>query len=54
LLIGGKNVGAGGVAAEGENGWVLEKDERVANGASLARGDYLSLDAQAFNVRDAS
>ena len=53
-FVGGEDVGAGGVAAEGENGRMLEQKERVADGAGLARGDDLGLDAQAFGVGDAA
>ena len=53
-LVGGEDVGAGGVAAEGEDRRVLEEEERVADGAGFARGDDLSLDAQAFGVGDAA
>ena len=53
-LVGCEDVGAGGVAAEREDGRVLEEEESVANLLGHARGHDLRLDAQAFDVRDAA
>ena len=53
-VVGGEDVGAGGVAAEGEDGRVLEEEERVADFAGLARGDDALLDGEAFGVGDAA
>jgi len=53
-FVAGEDVGAGGVAAEGEDGWMLEEEERVADGSGFARGYDFGLDAQAFGVGDAA
>ena len=49
-----KNVGAGTVTTECEDGWVFEEEERVAYDARFARGNDLGLDAQALGVGDAA
>jgi hypothetical protein len=53
-FIAGEDVGAGRVAPEGDYGWVFEEDERVADRASLARGDHPGLDGEGFGVGDAT
>ncbi len=53
-FVTGEDVGAGGIAAEGENGWMLEKDERVPDGTGFACRDEFGLDVQAFGVRGAA
>ena len=53
-FVGCEDVGAGAVAAEGENGWVLEEEERVANAVGLARGDDVVHCADAFGVGDSA
>ena len=53
-IVGREDVGASGVAAEGEDGRVLEEEERVADGTCLACCDDLVLNAQAFCVGDAA
>jgi prepilin-type processing-associated H-X9-DG protein len=51
-LVGSEDVGTGGVAAKGQNGWVLKQKECVTYSASFARCDDLGLDAQTFGVGD--
>ncbi len=53
-VVGGEDVGAGGVPAEGKDGGVLEEDERVADEVGFAGGDDFGLDAEAFVVGDAA
>jgi hypothetical protein len=53
-VVGGEDVGAGGVAAEGEDRGVFEEDEGVADEAGFAGGDDFGLDAEAFEVGDAA
>ena len=54
LVVRGEDVGAGGVAAEGEDGWVLKEDEGVADEAGFSGGDNLGLQAETFGVGDAA
>lgn len=49
-----EDIGAGGVAAEGKDGGMLQQDERVSDALCLARGDDLVHDADAFCVGDAA
>ena len=53
-LIGCEDVGAGGVATEGEDGRVLEEEQGVTDLLRFASRDYLGLDAEAFGVGDAA
>ena len=53
LLVGGDDVFAMRVAAEGEDGEVLEQQQRVADEALLARIDDATLDGEAVGVGDA-
>lgn len=53
-LVGGEDVGTGGVAAEGENGRMLHEQEGVAEGAGFAGRDDLLHDPQTFGVGDAA
>ena len=53
-VVGGQDVGAGGVAAEGEDGWVFEEEERVADEVGFAGGYDFGLEAEAFGVGDAA
>ena len=53
-IVGREDVGAGGVAAEGEDRRVFEEEERVADGSRFARGYDIGLDAEAFGVGDAA
>ena len=49
-FVGGEDVAALGVAAEGEDGWMLEEDEGVGDGVGFACGDEFGLEAEAFGV----
>ena len=53
-LVGEEDVGAGRVAAEGEDGRVLEEDQGVADFIRFAGSDDFGLDAQTFKVGDAT
>ena len=53
-LIGSENVGAVGVAAQGEHGRMLEEQQDVADAALLAQLNQLRLQAQSFGVVDAA
>jgi len=53
-LVGGQDVGAAGVAAEGEDGGVFEEEEGVADAVGFAGGDDFGLEAEAFGVGDAA
>ena len=53
-IVGREDVGAGGVAAESEDGRVFEEEERVADGSRFARCYDLGLDTEAFGVGDAA
>ena len=53
-LIAGEDVGAGRVAAEGDDGRMLQQQQRVADEACLARGNHAGLDGEAFGVRNAA
>ncbi len=53
-FVAGDNVRSCGIAAERENRWVLHEEQGVTDGAGLARGDDLVLEAQAFGVGDAA
>jgi hypothetical protein len=53
-LVGREDIGAAGVAAEGEDRRVFEEEERVADGSRFACGYDLGLDAEAFGVGDAA
>jgi hypothetical protein len=52
--IGGEDVGAGAVAAESEDGRVLEEEEGVPDAVGFAGGDDFGLDAEALGVGDAA
>jgi hypothetical protein len=49
-----EDVGAVGVAAEGQDGRVLEEDERIADLVGFAGSNDLGLDAKALSVGDAT
>ena len=49
-LVGREDVGAVGVAAEGENRRVLKQQENVADAAGGAQGDEFVLKAERFAV----
>jgi hypothetical protein len=53
-VVGGEDVGARGVATEGENRWVLKEDEGIANAVGFACSDDFGLNAKAFGVGDAT
>ena len=53
-LVGGQDVGAIGVAAEGEDGRVLEEQQDVFDAALEAEVDQLRLEAEGFVVGDAA
>lgn len=52
--IGGQDVGARGIAAEGQDGRVLKKKQNVFNEARGAKGDEFLLQAQSFVIGDTS
>src|SRR5579883_1567476 len=45
-FVAGEDVGAGGVASQGEYGWVFEQEEGVADAVFVARLDELLLDVE--------
>ena len=49
-FIGGENVGAVGVAAQGEHRRMLEQQQHIVDAALVAQADDLSLQAQRFVV----
>ena len=53
-LIRGEDVGAAGVAAEGEDGRVLEENEGIGDHAGFACGDEALLEGEGLRVRDAA
>jgi len=53
-LIGGEDVGAAGVAAEGENRGVFEEEEGVLDVTGQAQGRDLCLNAEGFVVGNAA
>ncbi len=53
-LVGGQDVGAVGVAAEGENGRVLEKEQDVVDAALEAELDQLRLETKSLIVGNAT
>ena len=53
-IVGGEDVGASGVAAEGQDGRVLHQEERVADGPGFASFDDLAHVAQTFRIGEAA
>jgi hypothetical protein len=53
-IVASEDVGAVGVAAEGEDGRMLQHEESVADEVLLASGDDLLLDGESFAVGDAA
>src|SRR5271163_4414176 len=54
FFVAGEDVGAVSIAAERQNGWVLQHQKRVTNQILLSRGDDLLLDSESIAVRDAA
>jgi hypothetical protein len=54
FFVAGKDVGAVGVAAERQNGRVLQHQKRVTNQILLSRRDDLLLDGESLAVWDAT
>ena len=53
-IIGGEDVGAGGIATEGQDGRVLHQKQGVAQAASFASLDDLTHVAQTFRIGNAA